>query len=233
MPDTVFKVLLVDESTFFLTMENQFLRKLPVSIREVYRADQALARCREEPPDLIYMAYGLPDRTGAECCRDLKADPDLSRIPVILICNESSEEEMESSRKAGCDAVVTRPLNRQRFVELAHHFLAGVGEMRRLCRLRVHVRTPDRDFPANGFDISSGGMFIATSEKLPPGTPVYLELRLSPTGSEAPEIVCDGRVSWTNADGQGPKPYYPLGFGVKFDGLKEGERTLLNRFLSP
>jgi len=231
MPETPLTILLVDESTFFLTMENQFLRKLPVTIREAYRADQAVALCREEPPDLIFMAYGLPDRTGAECCRTIKADPDLGRIPVILICNEAAEDQLEESQNAGCDAVVTRPLNRKRFLELAHHFLAGVGEMRRLCRIPVRVLTPEKTFRATGFDISTGGMFIACSEMVAPGTSVRLELQLTPADTEETWITCSGSVGWINSVDQGPKPYYPLGFGVRFTEMAETDLAALNQYL--
>ena len=132
------------------------------------------------------VAYDLPDLDGAECCRRLKADPDLKTIPIVLVCNEHVTEHQERSRAAGSDAILTKPLDRTRFLEIDRSFLAGVREPRRHCLIRVRILLEDRVSAAKGLDISTGGLFVESGETLTPGTVVQLELPLCRPGEQGP-----------------------------------------------
>lgn len=231
MSEPRFTVLLVDDSPFFLTIESQFLRRLPVRILEARSAQDATTLCRDASPDLVYMAYQLQDQSGADCCRQLKTDAELRDIPLVMVCDERSHEQLEACRRAGCDGVVTRPLDRRRFLEICHNFLPGLGEPRRRCHIKVQIRAGDRQFEAKGVDISSGGLFVESSEDLAPGTFLDLELHLARAGEEGPIIHCRGVIGWLNTRETPPKPYYPIGFGVRFVEVPTAAGPVLARFL--
>lgn len=225
------KILLVDDSRFFLTIESQFLRNAPVELVEARSGEQALAFCRQERPHLVYLAYDLPDLDGAECCRRLKADPDLKTIPIVLVCNEQATEHQERSRAAGSDAIVTKPLDRTRFLEIGRSFLAGVREPRRHCLIRVRILLADRVIAAKGLDISTGGLFVESGETLPPGTVVQLELQLCRPGEQGPWIKCRGKIGWLNTKEKPFKPNHPVGLGIKFIDIPSPVASVLNGFI--
>jgi len=127
--------------------------------------------------------------------------------------------------------VATRPLDRKRFLELADHFLVGLGELRLRCRPPVRVLTGEHCFTANGFDISGGGIFIACKETIAPGTSIQLELLLTPPRPDNPWIACKGTVGWVNPAHRKPKPHYPPGLGVRFSRMASADRTLLKQYL--
>jgi uncharacterized protein (TIGR02266 family) len=80
-------------------------------------------------------------------------------------------------------------------------------------------------FVGYGEDISEGGLFVATYDLLPRGTPLTVSLVL-PGGHQ---ITAHGRVAWTRVPGHDAE--FMPGFGVTFDALSEADRREIHRFL--
>ena len=78
-------ILLADASKFFLSIEKQFLHKIPVEIHEATSARETLALCAKLKLDLIYLAEDLADQPGGECCRQLKDHPESGKTPVTAL----------------------------------------------------------------------------------------------------------------------------------------------------
>ncbi|HYP25810.1 MAG TPA: response regulator [Blastocatellia bacterium] len=77
------------------------------SIAEGYR--QALATIESEPPDLIICALDLPESDGYEVARNIKQNPRMPFIPIILIVDEGVD--WEKGLEAGADDFITTPVN--------------------------------------------------------------------------------------------------------------------------
>jgi len=224
-------ILLVDDSRFFLTLQRQFLQATPAELAEAKSAEQALAQCRQKKPDLIYMDLELAGISGADCCRQIKADPQLRSVPVVLLCDETHPEQIDFCRQAGCDGVLTKPLDRRRFLELGRSLLAGIREKRKGCTLRIRFRLDERLCIGKGLDISSGGLFLECGETLKPGDSLKLEIQLSRVGEAGPWIFCSGTVVWINTLEKPFKPNHPEGYGVKFTVISAQALGVLNGFV--
>ena len=224
-------ILLVDESKVFLTIERQFLRTSRAEVLEARNAADALTLCRQQRPSLAYISYDLPDRCGAELCRELKGDPNLSRMPVVMVCDDKCPTQVESSRASGSDGVLLKPLDRLRFLEVGRSFLVGIREVRRTCLLTVGCEGTGKVFVTRGHDISSGGIFLAAGELLPQGSKVHLDIILARPGQNGARIGCEGIVAWHNLRDNPMKPSHPMGFGVSFTAMSVADSGLLSDFL--
>lgn len=60
-------------------------------------------------PDLILLDLNMPRKDGRECLVELKNDPGLGAIPVIVLTTSSSPEDVASSYRAGASSYVTKP----------------------------------------------------------------------------------------------------------------------------
>jgi CheY-like chemotaxis protein len=69
-------------------------------------------------PGLILLDLNLPRRSGREVLSDVKSDPDLCDIPVVILTTSSAEEDIVRSYKLHANAYVTKPVNFSRFVEV-------------------------------------------------------------------------------------------------------------------
>lgn len=228
MEQSQVKILLADESRFFLTIEKQFLRNIPVTLLETQSASQTMVFCRAERPQLIYLAQEINGMPGTQCCLQIKADPELRHIPIVMICEPGEENDCHL---AGCDAVLLKPLDRHRFLEVGRSFLAGIRERRRSCLISATVQNESMKFAARGLDLSSGGIFLDTAAKLPLGTAVQLDLHLARPHETGPHIDCQGVVAWLNSKDHPQKPNHPVGIGIKFQALTTQTAAVLNGFL--
>ena len=82
----------------------------------------ALQKAREARPDLILMDLSLPRMDGWEATRRLKADLNLSKIPVIVLSAHAMRGDEERARASGCDDFLTKPIDETLlYQKLARH----------------------------------------------------------------------------------------------------------------
>ena len=63
------------------------------------------------PPHIILLDLNLPKKPGLEVLEEIKADPELRMIPVIILTNSRSQEDVEKAYKKHCNAFVRKPLD--------------------------------------------------------------------------------------------------------------------------
>lgn len=67
-------------------------------------------------PDLILLDLNLPKYDGRQVLEKIKADPDLSHIPVVVLTTSAAEEDILRSYKLHANAYVTKPVDLDQFV---------------------------------------------------------------------------------------------------------------------
>ncbi len=67
-------------------------------------------------PDLILLDLNLPKYDGRHLLQKIKSDPDLSRIPVVVLTTSSAEEDILRSYKLHANAYVTKPVDLDQFM---------------------------------------------------------------------------------------------------------------------
>ncbi len=71
--------------------------------------DEAMLLVEEEQPDLILLDWMLPNISGLEVCRRIKADPGKRRIPVIMLSARSEEVDRVRGLETGADDYMVKP----------------------------------------------------------------------------------------------------------------------------
>jgi adenylate cyclase len=71
----------------------------------------ALATARQSTPDLILLDVMMPEIDGIEVCRQLKSDPELPFIPVILVTAKTQTDDVVTGLDAGADEYLTKPID--------------------------------------------------------------------------------------------------------------------------
>jgi PAS domain S-box-containing protein len=80
---------------------------------------------REHRPDLVLLDLHLPDISGEEVLRRLRADPRTAEIPVVIISADATRDSLERLRGAGADAYLTKPLDLDDFLATLEIHLPG------------------------------------------------------------------------------------------------------------
>ncbi|MEG1586154.1 MAG: ATP-binding protein, partial [Bacteroidales bacterium] len=104
------KILLVEDNRELQEM----LCRIFGQFSEVFCAEngvEGLQKTIEIQPDLIISDIMMPQMSGVEMCRQIKADPTLSHIPVILLTARSSAGQNIEGLKSGADDFISKPFN--------------------------------------------------------------------------------------------------------------------------
>jgi DNA-binding response OmpR family regulator len=211
------RILLAEDSAFVLEIEKQYLQKSDVSIFTASQAEDVLNVARKVRPGLIYLSFGISQGSGERCCRELKADADLRTIPVVMVC--ASDGEKQRSREAGCDAVISKPVDRREFLEsgLSLRSESSDDDGRVPCRAFVQCTRGEDSFFGSVEDVSLDGMFVGTAREVKAGELLTLKFLLPWSGATL--IKTAGQVSWVNSRKRPRNKRLPPGFGLTFQGI--------------
>ncbi|HLZ85692.1 MAG TPA: response regulator [Puia sp.] len=118
-------ILLVDdnEGDILLTKEALDDARIINRISIAYDGVDALRFLRKQPkgpdmPDLILLDINLPRMDGTELLGIIKADPDLKRIPVIMLTTSSAEKDILASYDNYANCYITKPVDLDRFMDV-------------------------------------------------------------------------------------------------------------------
>lgn len=135
-------VLLVEDDPGDVLMTREaFDEYLHNRLDVVTDGEEALAFLRREGqyaeaprPDLVLLDLNLPRRDGREVLQEVKDDPDLRAIPVIVLTTSQAEEDVLRSYQLHANAYVTKPVDFESFIEAIKqidHFFVSVVQLPR------------------------------------------------------------------------------------------------------
>ncbi|MBV8693138.1 MAG: response regulator [Actinobacteria bacterium] len=119
------EVLLVEDDPGDVLMTQEALAdyKIANRVTVVTNGEDAIAYMRKEgryadvtTPDLVLLDLNLPRRDGREVLRDIKGDPDLRRVPVVVLTTSEAEEDVLASYNLHANAYVRKPVDFEQFV---------------------------------------------------------------------------------------------------------------------
>jgi len=79
------KILLIDDDDDFVESTKIVLESKPYEVIVAHEGDEGLRKAREENPDLILLDVIMPIKDGFTAAEQLKKDPQLSKIPVLML----------------------------------------------------------------------------------------------------------------------------------------------------
>lgn len=103
------EILVVEDEEDILELLNYNLSKEGYSVRLANCGEDALEKIKEKAPDLILLDLMLPGIDGLEVCRQLKRDPQLQRIPVIMLTAKTEDIDIVTGLEVGADDYLTKP----------------------------------------------------------------------------------------------------------------------------
>ena len=126
-PSRVVHILLVEDSPGDVRLTQEVLKDAQIANELHVAVDgvEALAFLRSQPPfedspvaDLILLDMNLPRMDGRDVLREIRADPALCRIPVIMLTTSSAGGDVVTSYELGANCFITKPIDFDRFTEV-------------------------------------------------------------------------------------------------------------------
>ena len=102
-------ILIVDDEKKIRDLISFRLEYKGYQIASAENGGEALAKIKEDQPDLVVLDIMMPDMTGYEVCKQIKNDAALQKIKVILLTAKGRKQDEEEGYKVGADAFMTKP----------------------------------------------------------------------------------------------------------------------------
>ena len=106
------RILIVDDDPIQRMLVREVLADdHSLTYAEVEDGTEALEQAHTERPDLVILDVMLPSSDGFQICREMKSDPILRSIPVILLTARYQDDDHKRGHEAGADALITKPFD--------------------------------------------------------------------------------------------------------------------------
>ncbi|OAN69814.1 hypothetical protein A8B78_21450 [Jannaschia sp. EhC01] len=126
------RILVVDDVATNRIVMKVKLTAACYSVEQAENGAEALKAARDTKPDLILLDVMMPDMSGLDVCRALKADPETADIPVILITALSDRAAKMDGLEAGADDFLTKPVEEVTLLARVRSLLRASDSVREL-----------------------------------------------------------------------------------------------------
>lgn len=102
-------IYIVEDDKNISEIESYALKNSGYQVDSFENAKTFWNRCQERKPDLVLLDVMLPDSDGIEVLKKIRRNPDLKRVPVIMVTAKSSEIDKVKGLDNGADDYITKP----------------------------------------------------------------------------------------------------------------------------
>ncbi|MEZ4600922.1 MAG: PilZ domain-containing protein [Syntrophotaleaceae bacterium] len=211
-----YNILLSADLEPFLSLDDDFSTRENFRLIVAQDGVQAWQIIQRQKPDLVFLSLHSPLLSGDQCCRKVRQDLLLKELPVVLVIDRQSREDLARCLEADCTDIIFLPFSNhlllatsRRLLGLAYRSFNRIAT-RLIVRYGLDQRNMHHGFSCN---LSSGGMFIETEHPFDPSQELFLDFSLPNTKQP---VVCKAFVAWSNPPAKPVNDNLPPGMGVQF-----------------
>ena len=123
------KLLIVEDNELNLKLFRDLLGANGYDTFETKEGIEAISLTRQTMPDLIIMDIQLPEISGLDITRKIKADAEIRHIPVIAVTAFAMKDDEDKIMAAGCEAYLSKPIAIDDFLATIRRFLEPEFDM--------------------------------------------------------------------------------------------------------
>ncbi len=123
-------ILIVDDSTNLRKIIKNALKNIGLAnFEEASGGRAALKQLREQSFDMVLLDWNMPDLSGLEVLKFIRADEKLKKIPVIMITSERLKENIVAAVKAGINGYIAKPFTAKVLEDKIKHVLGSLSSI--------------------------------------------------------------------------------------------------------
>jgi len=109
----MYTVLVVDDGLTDMEILTRYLRHAGYSVIPATSGEEARDKIDMSKPDIIFLEVLLPGKSGFDICRELKNNPNTSKIPVVFCSQRDSEVDRIWGNMLGAEAYLSKPIDKE------------------------------------------------------------------------------------------------------------------------
>lgn len=124
------RVLVVDDDPMVTRLVRINLELEDFEVEEAWDGKSAMKILREQHPELLVLDIMMPQMDGWEILREVREDPELKDLPVILLTAKVQDQDMAMGWKLGADGYITKPFNPVNLADSLREVISATPEQR-------------------------------------------------------------------------------------------------------
>jgi CheY-like chemotaxis protein len=117
-------VLVVEDSDAIRAAFTILLEESGYAVAAAAAGAEAVRLAEGRAPDLVLLDLGLPDISGLDVLRAIKANPATSHVPVVALTGRDDEADRGALMAAGCAAYLVKPVDTQQLIRSLPGYIA-------------------------------------------------------------------------------------------------------------
>ena len=117
------KVLIVDDEPNIVLSVEFLMQRDGLDVVTASDGQEAIELLSSTQPDLMILDVMMPRKNGFEVCAEVRADPEFSAMPILMLTAKGREAEMKKGISLGADAYITKPFSTHDLVAKVHELL--------------------------------------------------------------------------------------------------------------
>lgn len=118
-------VLIIEDEPSIMESLDFILRRAGWSIATATDGQAAIDAVRRNRPRVLVLDVMLPKRSGFEVLKQIRTEPDLSRLPVLILTAKGQAQDRRTAEDLGADAFVTKPYANAEVVGAVRRLMEG------------------------------------------------------------------------------------------------------------
>ena len=118
------KILIVDDEPNIVRSLSFVLNKEGYDVSVAEDGDQAMAMIRGSKPNIIFLDVMMPKKNGYDVCQEIKSDPALMDIHVVMLTAKDQESERAKGLEHGADEYISKPFSPMKILARVRELLA-------------------------------------------------------------------------------------------------------------
>jgi len=116
-------ILIIEDNEKNMKLARDVLQSRGYRTLEAVTGEDGVRLAKESKPDLVLMDIQLPGINGIEALRQVRADPDCARIPIVAFTASVTPADRSQISAAGFDGFLSKPINLKEFLETVKRLL--------------------------------------------------------------------------------------------------------------
>lgn len=117
------KILIADDEPNIVISLEFLMKREGFVVSVANDGDEAVKRIRADPPDLVLLDVMMPKKTGFEVCQEVRADPALAGVRILMLTAKGRDTEVAKGLALGADAYMTKPFSTKDLVDKVRSML--------------------------------------------------------------------------------------------------------------
>lgn len=117
-------VLIIEDETDAADLFAEMMRVSGFRVLKTSSSAPAISMMNAEKPDIVLLDIMMPDISGLDILRQMRADPSLANIPVVVVSAKSMPTDIRNGMEAGASTYLTKPVG---FLELKEAVERALG----------------------------------------------------------------------------------------------------------